>query len=361
MFTPLSARDGDDSAPPEFHVSAHTIDRKENDEALDKAIAGAEEKILSRDDGRYELKSLDGEAFNARAESVEAAHDEKADFESCRDQREELKERIGAKSLKEALGVFSVYHQEFKKDPVRAGQILAASGLAGPVNGAAAFAKREPASDPLAKLDKDAHPAAKLGAILDAAIDGSPIKATDAEEFLDSAAARAELKKMFPGQKLSAITKNLVQIICNLQDDPLGTSARMAANYGAPVTAMQQQAWEQAQHASQQVGQAAGLIQHFAAQAQHFPHFDLLREDMAKVLSQPGFVSSGDAMTDLMNAYRYAELVSLEKQRSGDQAAALAKASKAVPVKSSGSAPRGGSLSGGSGLDGAISSALAGM
>lgn len=117
----------------------------------------------------------------------------------------------------------------------------------------------------------------------------------------------AQFEKEF-GNKLPAVLSELVRHDAALVNDPVGTSARLAANYSAPVTAEQQRAYEakQAQEAHQRQD-SANVHRAIELVIQHnvLPHMDddAVLNGIADVLISPSFKRTGDRLQDLRNAH----------------------------------------------------------
>lgn len=347
---PLSARDGDDNAPTPYGHGTAVPERLETD-PLDKIVDDAAEKITSRGSGP-QFDNLDKGLSDAMNRS-EADRAELEDFAKVRGSRQELIERTGAKSYAEALKYFVSLHGNFQRDPLGTADWLAGQTLRH-APAADSIAKRDNTKpDPLASV-KDAHPGVQLDAVIGSALEAANEGDRDLKEFSESAEVRAELKKMFPGVPMSKLTEDLVRMVRDLQADPLGMSARLAAKYGAPVTQGQQFEAEQKAQMKQLESYGSAVIEQ-ARTSGSFPHFEELRGDMIEVLNRPDFRGTNNAMQDLYRAYRIAELQVIHNRRVERQEAALEKAAKAAPVKSSGGLQVGGSSQS---LDSTISDAL---
>jgi hypothetical protein len=117
----------------------------------------------------------------------------------------------------------------------------------------------------------------------------------------------AAFEKEF-GSKLPGVLSELVRHDAALVNDPVGTSARLAASYGAPTTPAQQAQYEQRQHQERARAQdSANMNRAFDIIIQHkvLPGFETeaMQHAIADVLTSKGFQRTGDRLEDLKRAH----------------------------------------------------------
>lgn len=117
----------------------------------------------------------------------------------------------------------------------------------------------------------------------------------------------AEFEKEFGG-RLPAVLSELVRHDTAMVNDPAGTSARLAANYGAPVTERQAVAYEQRQHQERARQQDAANVHRaldLIVQHKVLPHMDdeATLNAIATKLAEKTFKRTGDRLADLKAAH----------------------------------------------------------
>lgn len=123
----------------------------------------------------------------------------------------------------------------------------------------------------------------------------------------EDAADLAEFEKEF-GSKLPAVLSELVRHDEALRRDPVGTSARLAANYNAPVTPRQEAEYVARQQAEQARQEQARIVHHGLAQIIERKLLPGLDDEktlhaIADVLESKDFKRTGDRGKDLEKAH----------------------------------------------------------
>jgi hypothetical protein len=247
-------------------------------------------------DRTEDRKIRDGIIKKASEKAKEKAGPSNADLnnDEVRQARRELKQRYSGQSLSEIVQRFESWEGSFRKDPIAAREdIMAAYLKMSPQNFSAT---KEPKYSPgiRGSLEKGAEDARDLAEL---------------KPFVD------KYGKDFPRllQQISRFDRDMI-------DDPVGTSARLAANYGVPVTAAQH---EQAAQHYQQKAQQEDRLSNVQRGLDKLMEQNLLpgiedpemQDRIADVLENPKFTRSGNAFEDLKAAWQVARLSDEKRAR----------------------------------------------
>lgn len=236
-------------------------DRKLRSETLDRAFKKADEK---------------------RAPTSREMNDE-----DVRKARRELRDRFPGHSLASRLESFEKWEEAFKRDPIGTREAIMAEYLKMAPQNFSKSKEREYSKDIRGSIDRAEENARDVA---------------DLKPYMD------KYGKNFPH-----LLKQLNSIEADLIADPVGTSARLAATYGAPATEAQQQQHEQ-QQAQQQYRErrVADMHKAFDLIVQHkiMPGIESpeLQDKIADVLESKDFVRTGDPLQDLRTAYVVAQM-----------------------------------------------------
>jgi hypothetical protein len=238
------------------------------------AIVGAIVDRMPDDDApaapKKDLDTLISEGLDKH----EAAQADKESFERSKASREELNDRYGAQGdLSTTIDKYIQWAAHFRENPQEVGQRFAESYLsASPY----ALTPREPKEKPEAFIDGTGkrYNGKILDAIVESATDGSEQK-----DFVATAKQREALKVMFPGKTWDEALATIVRIDRDAYKDPLGTAATVAAAFGMPVTARQQEQAQQIAHLGNQIDQALPLMPGIENQQVQQRVLDILARD----------------------------------------------------------------------------------
>jgi hypothetical protein len=127
----------------------------------------------------------------------------------------------------------------------------------------------------------------------------------------------AAFEKEF-GNKLPGVLSELVKHDADLVNDPAGTSARLAANYGAPVTLAQQAAYEAKQHQERARQQdAANVNKALDMFIQRGIGDEAMMHEIADVLESKTFSRSNDKGDNFKRAYH--QVVAQRANKAGNR------------------------------------------
>jgi hypothetical protein len=394
----LSSLDSPDSRTDSVaQEPAAPVEKPETGSGFEKHLESAWSQI----EGQYkepERKPLD-EALNDGLKDYEKAVAEREAFDRAAETRQTFKERYkqhGA-DTKKTLGALIGWHDLFKTNPHLAGQKFAKSYLA--------FSGLEPeASKPKEKPQAYIDPMTgnrDSGKVLEHIIQNAQESAEEGDEYEITKEERAKLNEIFPGVPFDVQMQRLLEIDNRARKDPLATAAQLAASYGMPVFPSEIEAQQVYQveraHAEQLVAQAAQQLPDFERYRHHMAHLvktgqadnirdayqlavhqthnksqfdhyaiaqlnELAKSDDALARSvvdihhgkDPAFEKIVAGVRDPVSRFQAA--IGYARSKAQQAKAAVSKATRALPVKSSsGASPSPGR----SGIDGAIRSAMA--
>jgi hypothetical protein len=205
--------------------------------------------------------------------------------DEMRQTRRELRQRYPNHNLGEMLEQFEKWEGMFRKDPMAAREAIMEAYLrSSPQN----YAKGKQAQyspgirGSIERGEQDARDIAEL------------------KPFID------KYGKDFP-----RLLQQLNRFDADMIDDPVGTSARLAANYGIPITEEQhQQAAQAQQHAAERQQRVSNIELGLSKIIEHkiMPGIEdpKLQDKIVGVLENPAFQRSGDPLNDLTRAWQIA-------------------------------------------------------
>jgi hypothetical protein len=246
-------------------------------------------KAWSKDDA-VEDRRLRSETISRAVEKhneTRRATSREMNDEEVRTARRELRDRFPGHSLASRLESFEKWEAAFKRDPVGTREAIMAEYLKMAPQNFSKSKERKYSQGIRGALEKGEENARDLA---------------DLKPYMD------KYGKHFPH-----LLKQLNSIEADLVSDPVGTSARLAATYGAPATEAQQQQHEQ-QQAQQQYRErrVADMHKAFDLIVQHkiMPGIENaeLQDKIADVLESKDFIRTGDPFQDLRTAYAVARM-----------------------------------------------------
>ncbi len=274
--------------PSKKESDAQSADRSEDRKIRDKIIKDASDK--------------------ARDKAGPSNSDLNTD--EMRETRRALRSRYPGQNLGEVLKRFEEWEGKFRSDPMATREAIMAEYL-----------KVSPQHFTTSKAKEYAP--GTIGAVQKATEDARDIG--ELKPFIE------KYGKDFPRllQQLDRFDRDMI-------DDPVGTSARLAANYGAPVTASQHE--QAAEHYHQKAQQEERLSNvhrglEMVIQQNLLPGIedDKMQGRIAEVLENPKFVRTGNAFEDLKAAWQVARLNDEKEKR-------VAKGQKSISGGPSGAA-----------------------
>lgn len=298
------------------------VEKREREKAKEKG----EDKPKSWSKDAVEDRKLRSETLDRafkKADEKRAPSNREMNDEDVRKARRELRDRFPGHSLASRLESFEKWEEAFKRDPVGAREAIMAEYLKMAPQNFATSKERKYSDGIRGSLERGEENARDLA---------------DLKPYVD------KYGKNFPH-----LLKQLNSIEADLIADPVGTSARLAATYGAPATEAQQQQQEHKQ-AQQQYRErrVADMHKAFDLIVQHkiMPGIESpeLQDKIADVLESKDFVRTGNPLHDLQTAYAVARLdIQVAEQEKAKPSKSIAGApgagqraatSKPVPAKS---------------------------
>jgi hypothetical protein len=340
MFTPLSlaesqadaARENDSGVVPLSEYRPDASERETSDK-LGKYLDGVMDRHFSDRDDTPKFKNLD-EGISAAIDAAEEVGREREAVDGCDEYWTELHARHGA----------DLNRADLVERFIEADRMLRANPRRGADWLANAYLQGKPYPKSADRKDDNKGPQSKLDAAITAALD----KSAAGDNIKIKPEQLAYIRKHF-GCDFREFMRITTAADRDLHNNPLDAAVRIAASYGMPVTAMQEQE-------AQELSNVRTWLGHLETTGQ-LPRLGELAPAIEQVLNHPNFRRSGDINDNLARAYAFAEYGMKHWPARSSNAAAVAKAKAASSPRSRGTAPNGSARAGG--IDAAIVSALA--
>ena len=293
---PLSSVDPHTEAEKvELSDAKHTADkaaREASDARFDAAIEQATEHVEKRYEPVKQEKDLD-KLIERGLEKYETEKEDRAAFEKSREARQELDARyakFGGNTAK-TLDLFLNMAEQLQANPQGAAQQIAESYLK--ASRYALDLTPEKKERPQAEIVNGERNTNK---VLDHILEQSIEAGNDRETFEATKDQRARLKQLWPDLDFSQAMERIRQVDRNLHKDPLAAAAELGAAFGMPVLPHQVEA-------AQERHQADATVAHAARRLPGMQDHNV-RLAMAEIIQDPNFVQSGNPQADLQRAYQ---------------------------------------------------------
>jgi hypothetical protein len=287
-----------------------------DDKAVKAVVSG------DRDENRHLLR---GVLEKHRAQSEDKVTSKEINTKESREHRQSLRQRYPGAKLGELFERFENWDAQFRRDPVAAREALMSAYL-------------QIAPHYFEKVEEKEEESGLRGSLARASADQRDLE--ELQPFIDKY-----------GRNFSAVLRHLHDIDRDMIADPTGVSARLAATFGAPVTATQQAQYErravQERHRQQEIQNVTrGLelvIQHNVIPGMEDPAFV---ERIVEVLESGELPRTKDRFADLRAAADMARARQKKPADDADQRKRLDRGSRSIHGSPSTSIAGGASSSG---------------